>query len=279
MQDEPLKAMKPSVLMEQYKPQFTKSEQKIHHYLTANKTRVLYLSLTELCEASGVAEATVLRFFRKLEYKGFQDFKYSLAQELAMEKAPSDEGTYMDKIRNNMVQAVEESADLIDENELNQAIQVIADKENIVIFGVGSSGIAGLDMQSRLLRIGRQANAVIDPHFQVMLASSLNDKSVVIAISISGGTKDIVDSVKIAKEKGATIIVLTNYLKSPLSQYADHILLGSAKENPLDSGSLVSKMAQLFLIDVLCTGVAVKDVEEAEKVQSEISANISTKLY
>lgn len=279
MQDESLKGMKPSVLMEQFKPQFTKSEHKIYTFITNNRTSILYSSLTELCEASGVAEATVLRFFRKLNYKGFQDFKYSLAQELAMEKTPTEDGTYMEKICNNMVRAVEDSAGLIDEVALQKAIQVIVEKKNIVIFGVGSSGIAGLDMQSRLLRIGRQANAVIDPHFQVMLASSLDETSVVIAISISGGTKDIVDSVKIAKEKGATIIVLTNYLKSPLTQHADHILLGSAKENPLDSGSLVSKIAQLFLIDVLCTGLALKDVEEAEKVQNEISGNISTKLY
>ncbi|REB05563.1 MurR/RpiR family transcriptional regulator [Sporosarcina sp. BI001-red] len=279
MQTGALKGMKPSVIMEQYKPQFTKSEHKIYTYLTANVTQVIYLSLTELCEASGVAEATVLRFFRKLGYKGFQDFKYSYAQELAADATVPEHGTYLDKIRSNMVKTVEDSAALVDEKELQRTIEVMKQKDNIVIFGVGSSGIAGLDMQSRLMRIGRQATAVIDPHFQVMLASSLNENSVVIAISISGGTKDIVDSVKIAKEKGATIIVLTNYLKSPLSQYADHILLGSAKENPLDSGSLVSKIAQLFLIDVLCTGLAVKDVEKAEEIQTEISTNISTKLY
>ena len=279
MQTRPLKGMKPSVLMEQYKPQFTKSEHKIYTYLTANETQVIYLSLTELCEASGAAEATVLRFFRKLGYKGFQDFKYSYAQELAADVAIPEQGTYLDKIRTNMVRAVEDSAGLVDEKELQRTIEVMKQKDNIVIFGVGSSGIAGLDMQSRLMRIGRQATAVIDPHFQVMLASSLNENSVVIAISISGGTKDIVDSVKIAKEKGAAIIVLTNYLKSPLSQYADHILLGAAKENPLDSGSLVSKIAQLFLIDVLCTGLAVKDVGKAEEIQTEISTNISNKLY
>ena len=279
MQIRPLRGMKPSVLMEQYKTQFTKSELKIYSYLTANVTHVIYLSLTELCEASGVAEATVLRFFRKLGYRGFQDFKYSYAQELAADATVPEHGTYLDKIRNNMVKAVEDSAGLVEEKELQRTIEVMKQKNNIVIFGVGSSGIAGLDMQSRLIRIGRQATAVTDPHFQVMLASSLNENSVVIAISISGGTKDIVDSVKIAKEKGATVIVLTNYLKSPLSQYADHILLGAAKENPLDSGSLVSKIAQLFLIDVLCTGLAVKDVEKAEEIQTEISTNISTKLY
>ncbi len=98
MQTGPLKGMKPSVLMEQFKPQFSKSEHKIYTYLTANETQVIYLSLTELCEASGAAEATVLRFFRKLGYKGFQDFKYSYVQELAAGAAAPEQGTYLDKI-------------------------------------------------------------------------------------------------------------------------------------------------------------------------------------
>ncbi len=63
-----------------------------------------------------------------------------------------------------MVRAVEDSAGLVDEKELQRTIEVMKQKENIVIFGVGSSGIAGLDMQSRLMRIGHQAPAVIDPH-------------------------------------------------------------------------------------------------------------------
>ena len=67
---------KPSLLMEQHKHNFTKSENKIYEYILSNPNQVLYHSLTELSELSGVAEATVLRFFRKLGFKGFQDFKF-----------------------------------------------------------------------------------------------------------------------------------------------------------------------------------------------------------
>ncbi len=271
--------MKPTLRMEQYKSRFTKTEHKIYNYLTQPDTQVIYLSLTELCEACGAAEATVLRFFRKLGYKGLQDFKYSYAQEMSTGSPMAEQGTYKERISKNMIQAVQDSEQLADEETLQRILKTLNDRRQIVIFGVGASGIAGLDMQSRLLRIGRQATAIIDPHFQVMLASSLNEQSTVIAISISGGTKDIVDSVKIAKEKGAAIVVLTNYLKSPLTQYADHVLLGAAKENPLDSGSLVSKVAQLFLIDLICTGLALQEEERSEALQSEISTNISDKLY
>lgn len=134
-------------------------------------------------------------------------------------------------------------------------------------------------MQNRLMRIGKHVDVVTDTHFQVMRATSLHENSVVIAISLTGSTKDIVHTVKIAKEKKATVIVLTNYVKSPLTKYADYILLTSVKESPLDSGSLVAKITQLYLIDLICTGITMKNYELAEKVKMEISENIGSKPY
>ncbi|UOQ92343.1 MurR/RpiR family transcriptional regulator [Halobacillus shinanisalinarum] len=271
--------IKPSILMEQNKQIFTKSENKIYTYIQANKQQVIYHSLTELSEASEVAEATVLRFFRKLGFKGFQDFKFLFAQEVSLESDPNSDETFIEKIRNNIVEAVEDSYDIVDTEGLNAAVDAIDASDDVVVFGIGSSGIAGLDMQNRLMRIGKHVSVVTDPHFQLMRASSMNENTVVIAISLTGSTKDIIDTVKIAKEKKATIIALSNYTKSPLTKFADHILLSSAKESPLDSGSLVSKITQLFLIDLICTGLTVKNYGEAEKVKMEITENIASKLY
>ncbi|MCM3570901.1 MurR/RpiR family transcriptional regulator [Neobacillus mesonae] len=272
-------AQKPSILMEQHKHNFTKSDHKIHEYIAKNSDKVLYYSLTELSEASGVAEATVLRFFRKLGFKGYQDFKVLLAQEISEDENQTNDETYVDRIRTNMVHAIEDTYNMLDLQALEDSIEAIYHSQDVVIFGIGSSGIAGLDMQNRLMRIGKHADIVTDPHFQVMRASSLTENSVVIAISLTGSTKDIVDTVKIAKEKKATILALTNYIKSPLTKYADFILLTSVKESPLDSGSLVAKITQLYLIDLICTGITMKNYEAAEKVKMEISENIGNKLY
>lgn len=265
--------------MEQNKHTFTKSEHKIYEYINNNEETVLYHSLTELSESSGVAEATVLRYFRKLGYKGFQDFKFAYAQELSGHKEHSENETYMEKIKTNMVQAVEDSYGIIDEETLNSCIELLHQHGEVVVFGVGSSGIAAEDMQTRLMRVGKHINIVTDPHFQIMRASSMTEDTLVIAISLTGSTKDIVDSVAVAKESGAKVIALTNYVKSPLTKYADHVLLSSSKESPLDSGSLVSKIAQLFLIDLLCTGFTLHNYEEAEKVKMSITKNTARKLY
>ncbi|MET3574976.1 MurR/RpiR family transcriptional regulator [Bhargavaea ullalensis] len=279
MKTSPATGIRPSIVMEQHKHSFTKSENKIYQYILDNPKQVIYHSLTEFSDASGVAEATVLRFLRKLGYKGFQDFKFLLAREVAAESEEEQEETYVERIRNNMVRALEDTYEVIDPVALEGSIGAIHASDDVVIFGIGSSGIAGLDMQHRLMRIGKNTQVVTDSHFQVMRATSLDSKSVVVAISLSGGTKDIVDTVRIAKEREATIIVITNYVKSPLTKYADYILLTSAKESPLNSGSLVSKVTQLYLIDLICTGVTMKNYESAEHVKREVSENISDKLY
>lgn len=271
--------LKTTILMEQHKYVFTKSDHRIHDYILANMDKVLYYSLTELSDAIGVAEATVLRFFRKLEFKGFQDFKLSLAKEIYENSNQDSDETYIERIRSNMVYAIEDTYNMLDEQALENSIDAIVRSRDVAIFGIGSSGIAVVDMQNRLMRIGKHVDAVTDSHFQVMRATSLTEDSVVIAISLTGSTKDIVHTVKIAKEKKATVIVLTNYIKSPLAKYSDYILLTSVKESPLDSGSLVAKITQLYLIDLICTGIIIRNYDQASKAKMEISENVSKKLY
>lgn len=274
-----LVGVKPTLLMEQMKADFTKSDTKVYEYILENKDQVLYHSLTEMAEACDVAEATLLRFFRKLDYKGFQDFKFMLAQEISTITPETTGDTYIDKVKNNVIQVILDTAEVAKEELLDQAIMKIAESEDVVIFGIGSSGIAALDMQNRLMRIGKNASVITDSHFQMMRAASMTEKTVVIAVSLTGSTKDIIDAVSASKESGATVIALTSYTKSPLTKFADLVLLSSSKESPLDSGSLVSKISQLFLIDLICTGLAMKNEKEAKAVQLKISKNTSSKLY
>ncbi|GAB3790505.1 MurR/RpiR family transcriptional regulator [Virgibacillus kimchii] len=268
-----------TMLMEQNKNTFTKSELKLYNFITENFEKVVYQSLTEIAIACQVGEATVLRFCRKLGYKGYQDFKLALARELSIRENHGNDGTYIDKVRNNMIQAVDDTYKLVDDAQLQMAIDKIYDAQSVVVYGVSSSGIAGLDMQNRLMRIGMNIETITDSHNQVIRSNSTNKETVIIAISLTGSTKDIIDAVKTAKTNGAAVIAITNYMKSPLTSYADIVLLTSAKENPLDSGSLVSKISQLFVIDLLCTGITMKNYEGAKQIKEQVAQTISEKLY
>ncbi|WP_052747378.1 MurR/RpiR family transcriptional regulator [Salinicoccus sediminis] len=270
--------VKASIRLEQAKRNFTKSELKIYDYIDKNPAQVLYHSLTELAEACNVGEATVLRLFRKIGYKGFQSFKFSLAKEVDA-LGEENGNSYISRVRNSMLRTLEDSSAVIDEAQLERAVDMIDSADDTVVFGVGSSSIAGLDMQNRLLRIGKNIEVVADPHSQVMRTASMDKDTVVVAISITGSTRDTVDSVKAAKDKGARIISITNYTKSPLTKFSECVLLSSAKESPLDSGSLVSKVAQLFVIDLICTGLSIRNSEQAERIRLDITGNITGKLY
>ncbi|WP_232735690.1 MurR/RpiR family transcriptional regulator [Alteribacter populi] len=268
-----------TVLMEKNRTSFTKSEKKVYAYVLDHFEDVIYQSLTEIALACKTGESTVLRFCRKIGYKGYQDFKFALAQELASSQKTDQDETFIDKVKNNMVQAIENTEQLVDINELEKSIDLIADRNDIVVFGISSSGIAGLDMQNRLMRIGKNIEVITDSHMQVVRTVSMNDQSIVIAISLTGSTKDTVDAVKHAKENNAKVIAITNYTNSPLTKYSDHVLLTSAKENPLDSGSLVSKVSQLFIIDLLCTGITMKIYDQAKINKEQVAEVISSKLY
>jgi len=268
-----------TMLMEQYKNKFTKSEQKLYNYIHENFEQIIYQSLTEIANACNVGEATVLRFCRKLGYKGYQEFKLALARELSTREKNGHDETYIDKVKNNMIQAVDDTYKLVDDDLLQEAITKIYNAKEVVVYGVSSSGIAGLDMQNRLMRIGINIETITDSHNQVIRSNSANSETVIIAISLTGSTKDIIDAVKTGKNNDATVIAITNYMESPLTSYADIVLLTSAKENPLDSGSLVSKVSQLFVIDLLCTGITMKNYKKAKQTKERVAQTISDKLY
>ncbi|WP_110250776.1 MurR/RpiR family transcriptional regulator [Streptohalobacillus salinus] len=267
----------PTQQLEQFKQRYTKSETKIYQYLITHLEQVIYQSLTELSEQTGVAEATTLRFFKKIGYQGFQAFKLALAKEQTTETHASDD--YVRHVHDNMIDVIQKSLHLVDRNTLEEVIDVIDAKTDVTVFAIGASAIAALDLQNRLMRIGKNITVITDSHTQIMRATSATNATVVIAISISGSTKEIIETTQIAKAKGATIIALTSYLKSPLTKHSDYVLLSNAKESPLDRGSLTAKVAQLYLIDLICTGITIKNQKQAERIKHEITENTTNKIY
>lgn len=275
-----MSASKLSIALEQFKPNYTKAELKLFDYIQAHMETVMYNSLTELSEICNVGEATILRFCRKIGYKGYQDFKLAAAQELThIQSKQGSDDTFMNRIRVNMQKVIENTYESMTPETVELAVEWLDKSDDIVIYGVGHSGVTALDFQSKLMRVGKNVQVVSDPHFQVMRSCSATEKTLVIAISLTGSTKDIVDAVKIAKERNAKIIAITSYVRSPLTKFADTVLLTSGKESPLDGGSMVGKVSQLFVVDTLCTGLILRNMDHSEKIKKEAAEVVASKLY
>src|SRR5699024_896705 len=150
----------------------TKSERKVADYITAHTDAILYLTITDLAEKAQVGEATVIRFCRKLSYRGYQELKLAIAQNLVEETEKVDgeintEDTkeiITQKITQHNMQAMKDTNDLLDLDELSKAITAIQKAEKVTFFGIGSSGITSLDASQRFMRMGFSTQHISDAH-------------------------------------------------------------------------------------------------------------------
>ncbi|SDN48281.1 DNA-binding transcriptional regulator, MurR/RpiR family, contains HTH and SIS domains [Tenuibacillus multivorans] len=269
-------------IIHSYYPSLTNSEKKVAEYVINHLDHVIYFSVTDLADEVGVGETTVLRFCRKIGLKGYQEFKLTIAQNIS--ESPKHENVLsnsnlVQQIASNTIESVTNLASIINEEDLNRTIELIHEARSMHFFGVGSSGITALDAKSRLLRIGKHADAITDSHLQAMSAATLSEGDVVVGLSLSGSTRDTLESLKIAKENGATIIAITYYSRSPITQFADIVLLGGAKESPLEGGSLTAKISQLFVVDLICTGLALLEKEASLSMKNKTAEAVVNKIY
>lgn len=220
--------------------------------------QIMYMSITDLAEATGLAEATVLRFCRSLGFNGYQEFKLRLAQENTDARRESG-GGYVADIMEDYRAAIDNCRMNIVPEQMQKVFEYILSARSICCFGVGHSYLAALELHNRLMKMGIVTFCERDTHFQSILISSRTPLDLLIVFSISGATKDVVEAAELARAYGMKIIVVTCYEKSPLTKFADIILSAASMESPVEPGAMSSKIMQLFMVDVICTGLHLTD--------------------
>lgn len=269
--------MKLNYLIQEHLHDLTKSEKKVADYLLSLGEKVIYSTMTEVKEGAEVGDATIVRFCQKLGFNGFADLKIELAKEDFSEKNHSEkEQNFADKSTQSIQEALTMTQRLLDIAQLKKAVQLIGKAEKIYIFGVGSSSNTGNDLEAMFLRVGVQAHAISDPHFQAQVASLLSPSDLVIGLSLSGKTKDTYDSLKIAQKNQVKIIAITNYLLSPIAQLAD-IVLQTAIEEFFNGASLAGKVSQLFLCDLLIRAFEIHNHIDTLELREKVLRSIPDK--
>lgn len=270
--------------------QFTKTEKKIADFVVQNTNRVLFMSITELSEACGVADASVHRFCRTMGVKGYQEFKMKLSLSISSEEEDMPEKNEMDlkidslefsldKILQGHINALKETRTLMRMDEIEITVKMMEDAKNIYFFGIGDSLLTAREARNKFLRICNKVSCVDDPHMQAMTASMAGPEDVIFIISYSGATKDNIYVAKIAKKAGAKIVGITRFLKSPLTGYTDALLVCGSNEGPLDGGSMGAKLSQLYIIDVLFQEYYRRNKELSMENNKKTSKAVVDKLY
>lgn len=192
-------------------------------------------SISELVETSGLGYGTVIRFCQKLGCRGFQEFKVLIARDaLAQQKVDRgyDTGAF-DSILQRIHDDITRTATNLDMNEIERAATALAKASRVLCVGVASSAPLALSLEWKIKRFGIVSTCLSDGYVMAVEASLLAEGAVLVAISSSGTTKDVISAAKLAREAGATVIAVTNFTKAPLVDEADIRLITSASRDPL----------------------------------------------
>lgn len=233
---------------------YSQTLQRLGQFVLEQPQRVLYLTITELARESGTSEASVTRLCRGVGCRGYTEFKMALALETQQEQASQPQASAtsaFSTLIEESVAALRDTGALVSQQALLQSAELLEKARQIQIYGVAASAIIGEYLAYRLLRMGISAQQFSDMHRAAMNATSLKPGDVVIAVSSSGSTKDLLHAVQLGKEHGANIIVLSNTSRSPLATQADQLLVAAKPEGPLTAGSFHSKISAMLVIELL----------------------------
>ena len=251
-------------------PSLQPSMRQVAERVLADTTATASLKVTELAAASGVSEATVIRFCKAIGFAGYPQLRLALAAEtgraqgadrvdrdLESDIAPGDDlAKVVEKIVFADARAVEETGAQLDIVMLERVVEALVRAQRVDLYGVGASAFVALDFQHKLHRIGRVAFAWSDTHVALTSAALLRPGDVAIGISHTGTTTDTIDALTEARAHGATTVALTNFPRSPIARAAEHVLTTAARETTFRSGATASRLAQLTVVDCLFVGVA-----------------------
>jgi len=245
------------------------AEQRVGKLLIADPRRFVNLAITDIAERSHVSKPTVVRFCRSVGYDGLSDFKLKLAGGVSegvpfihRSVDPDDKmGDVMVKVIDNTMATFLRYRNEASGRALERATDALerAYRENhrIEFYGVGNSGIVAQDAQHKFFRLGVNTIAYSDGHMQVMSASLRRPGDVVLVISNSGRTRDLMDAADIARQRGATVLVLTAS-GSPLASAGDIHLAADHPEHYDRYSPMTSRLLHLMVIDILATALALR---------------------
>lgn len=243
------------------------SQKNVADYVLNHADKVMLSSLSDLARAVNVSETTVIRFLHKLNYSSYQVFRVNIAQELSRNtpEAIYDDVTEHDsvgdivkKVVQTTVESIKNSAGIIDADQLEKMIHKIAVSRRVLIIGVGATAAIAFDFQHKLLKLGIDATFCSDPHIINIRCLNLTPDDLLIALSHSGESREILDGVKYARQAKCPVACITSYANSSLVRQSDCTVLSSSVETQYRSDAMTSRIIQLTIIDMVYVSLATR---------------------
>lgn len=258
----------------------TSAERKVATHVIESPHEVTGLTVHQLAEKCDVASSAVIRFCKSVQLSGFSELKIELARELGSKKEeqknalPSVEpesGTegVVRKVFSAGMQTLQDTLDMLDFSKVEKMSEMLVRAKHIFLFGIGTSSTVVTDAQYRLSQLGLWATACTDILLMGVTAANLDEGDVVLAISHSGRTKAVVDAVRLAKKKGATVMAITSFKDSILYEESDVAATVFADEVTYPVEAVSARVAHICLVDSLAMLLATHNYDSfADHIKS-----------
>lgn len=247
------------------------SERKIADYILQNPKEIVTMTVAELGEVSGTSGSAVVRLCKSLGLNGYQDLKFRIYGDIQKD----DNDFYIDiskndtaasiirNIKSNTLKSIDETYELLDTGVIEEAAKLIARAGTVLFCGLGASSLVAKDAQQKFLRINKNCYAFEDTHIAATTIGNMKKSDLVVSISSSGETREIIKLTELARSKGINTLAIVKYGRTSLGKVsALSIHTPSNIETPLRSAATSSRIAQLFIIDILFTCVAAAQYED-----------------
>ena len=271
----------------------SKVQKNIADYILNNKLEVVRITISELAKKCNVSEPTVIRFINKLNYSSYQTFRIDMAGELSKEthnasskdikiddgyqniEATDSIDTVKQKVMSSAICAISDLENIINTDDLNKAVNLIFEANSILFYGSGGSSVIAMDAYHKFMRIGKKVSFDLNSHFSLIKTYHLGSNDVIVLISHTGESREVLECAENAKKKGCKIIGITSYLNSALAKTSDVALFSSTYDLKYYTDALVSRLIQLVILDMIFISVSLKMGDNSTKMIKESRDAIS----
>jgi DNA-binding MurR/RpiR family transcriptional regulator len=248
-------------------------EKQAAKYILDHPNEVVNISVQSLAQKTKVGEATIVRLSRSLKCKGFKELKLRIAADLALSDTKQEEyqqfqvGSSTEELISSVsgsnLKSVQDSLTVLSPEAVDQAVGKLLQARKIGVFGIGPTALVAEDFQLKASRINKWCELGASGDIQAIIAANLTDQDVVLGISHSGRTEEVLYALQVAKANGAAVISLTQFGNSPIADMSDIPLFTSTIDQNFRNGAMASRIAQLNVIDILYVGMVAGSYEES----------------
>lgn len=256
---------------------------KVAEYILSNPMAVLENNIIELAEKIDVSQFSIINCIKTTGFNGYKDFKLSLAKDIDIsatslfDSFSEDDSPYsiLQKVSGVKIRSISDTLRLVDAATFSKVVDMVSSARKIEVSGIGYSFFAADCAAMSFLRLGLNASVNRDPNYQKISASLLGAGDLAIGFSASSATASVVSSLEIAKNAGADTIAVTAFANSPLTQFADVVLMTTYSEPMFLRDSNNSIVEQMVLVSALTMALAHRDKANALYYLSETASIIN----